>query len=150
MYVGTCWKVRHVAYERKHVPFSLYIIFLFQFKAEINDGRNNTALRANPIGSCSTDPAQRKCRWGGLRKKSQKCTGPVPGPTVKYSSLLCILSWEKESWDVNFSTGFVLHLFGGRSFRKGPPAGRGVSWPPLFYIKLHVKCVCGAGNHIRR
>lgn len=89
----TCWNFWHVAYKTKHMPFSLDIIF--QFKAEINNSRNNTALRETP--STHARLAQHRGNVVWMVWKTPRSAAVPLGPTaVQHSSLLWRLNQESH------------------------------------------------------
>ena len=140
---ATCWNLWHVAYKSKHVPLSLYIIF--QFKAEINNSRNNKALHETPSAHAPLAQHRGNRVPDGL-KNSHKCCGPSASrrPAAQEPSVEAPAgSVHEESCAVNISTGLCYTAAGGGDLLTSPPSTLN-HMSCLLVVPLDICASCGA------
>lgn len=144
---STCWNIWHVAYKSKHVPFSLDIIF--QFKAKINNSRDNKALHETPSAHGRVTQHRRNIVWMVWKTPRSAVSHCVPPPlsTVAHCGD-STKSVYKKSCAVNISTG-LFYIALGMEFevegRRGDQkCTQYASWPLLLHIKSHVVFACGS------
>lgn len=120
------------------MPFSLDIIF--QFKAEINNSRNNTALRETP--STHARLAQHRGNVVWMVWKTPRSAAVPMGPTaVQHSSLLWRLNQESHVPLTFQQVCFIFAL--GTEFR-GKKSHLHVACRLTLSSKSHVMFACGS------